>query len=197
MKGCLSLVIKLVILVLVFFGLLHLGVIDWAMEKINNKTSQEAMIDKTKDVIDFSDIDEEYTIQKNLNLVKSRMIFAEHKATGQRFIMIQPKKDSILTKEDIEADDLQDKINQALSEKQQIIKIDDINITQKGEMEGIDQTIPYAKAELKISGLPIKDQQGIIAVATTKAGKDLLIIAVNEKGKYSQIITESFFSKVK
>ena len=196
MKGCLSLVFKAVVLILVFFGLLHLGVIDWIQEKINNQTSQEAMIDKTKDVIDFSNIDEEYTIQKNLNLVKSRMIFAEHNATGQRFIMLQPKNDSILTKDDIESEELQDKINKALSEKQQVIKIDDILITQRGEMQGIGQTIPYAKAELKISGLPIKDQQGIIAVATTKAGKDLLIIAVNEKGKYSQIITDSFFSKV-
>ncbi len=196
MKGCLGLIFKAVIVVLVFFGLLHLGVIDWITEKINNQNSQEAMIDKTKDVIDFSNIDEEYTIQKNLNLVKSRIIFAEHNATGQRFIMIQPKKDSILTKEDIESDELQDKINKALSEKQQIIKIDELTITLRGEMQGIGQTIPYAKAELKISGLPFKDQQGIIAVATTKADKDILIIAVNEKGKYSQIITDSFFSKV-
>ncbi|MBQ3641704.1 hypothetical protein II906_07270 [bacterium] len=194
MKGCFGLFLKGIIVVLVFFGLMYLGVIDWVKEKIDNNNSPEAMIEKTKDVVDFSNIDEEYTIKKNVNLIKKRFILAEHGATGQKFIMIQSKDNNILSKEDISSDNLQDKITQSLPEK--ILKIEDITITKRGEMQGMNQTIPYAKAELNISGLPLKDQEGIIGVAETKSGENLLIIAVNNKGKYSQIITDSFFSKV-
>ena len=40
MKGCLSFIIKTVIAVLVFFGLLHLGVIDFIKDKIQEYKSE-------------------------------------------------------------------------------------------------------------------------------------------------------------
>ena len=53
MKGCLSVIIKTIIAILVFFGLLHLGVIDFIKEKIEEyrgteEARQEKMIDKIK-----------------------------------------------------------------------------------------------------------------------------------------------------
>ncbi|MCD7879975.1 MAG: hypothetical protein LUG16_08605, partial [Candidatus Gastranaerophilales bacterium] len=76
MKGCLGLIVKGIIAVLVFFGLLHLGVIDFIREKINEKSNptREEIIEKAKDVVDLSQIDEEYTIEKNLKIFKNRMI---------------------------------------------------------------------------------------------------------------------------
>ena len=58
MKGCLSFIIKTIIAVLVFFGLLHIGAIDWIKDKIYEyqNPSQEKMIEQTKDVIDLSEI---------------------------------------------------------------------------------------------------------------------------------------------
>ena len=52
MKGCLGLIIKIIIIVLVFFGLVHLGVIDFIKNEIAKRTtvSQEQLIEKTKDI---------------------------------------------------------------------------------------------------------------------------------------------------
>ena len=91
MKGCFTIIYKTIIAVLVFFGLLHLGVIDFIKDKLeerNSSASQEKMLEETKDVIDLSNVDGEYTIDKNLKVLKNRMIVAEHNATGQKMIMI-------------------------------------------------------------------------------------------------------------
>ena len=39
MKGCLSILVKVIIAVLIFFGLLHLGVIDFIREKMRRNPS--------------------------------------------------------------------------------------------------------------------------------------------------------------
>lgn len=198
MKGCLSFIIKTVIAVLVFFGLLHLGVIDYIKDKINNGSSQEQMVEKTKDVLDLSNIDDEYTIDKNLKVLQNRMIIAEHNATGQKMIMIEPKKESFLTKDDIKSENLQERIETLLNKyKYQLVKFDKIEVSKKGEFEGIGQKIPYAKVNAEISNLPFKDIEGIVGVAQTQNGKNLIVISVNEKGKYSQIITDAFYKQVK
>ena len=202
MKGCLSFIIKTVIAVLVFFGLLHLGVIDFIKDKIdeyrNESSSQEKMIEETKDVIDLSEIDDEYTIDKNLKILKNRMIVAEHNATGQKMIMIEPKNENILTKEDVKSDEIQQKVEAALQKyKYQPVKFEDIEITKKGEMQGVGQKVPYAKVNASISNLPMKDVEGIVGVAELENGKNLIIISVSEKGKYSQIIADAFYKQVK
>ena len=53
MKGCLTFIFKTIIAVLVFFGLLHLGIIDFIRDKIdeNKGSSQEKIYEDTKDII--------------------------------------------------------------------------------------------------------------------------------------------------
>ena len=202
MKGCLSAIIKTIIAILVFFGLLHLGVIDFIKDKIqeymNESSKQEKMIEKTKDVIDLSQIDDEYTIDKNLKILQNRMIVAEHNATSQKMIMIEPKNENILTKEDIESEKIQEKINNLVDKyKYKLVKFDKIEVTKQGDFEGINQKIPYVKVQAQISNLPIKDIEGIVGVAELENGKNLIVISVNDKGKYSQIIADAFYKKVK
>ena len=200
MKGCLSFIIKTIIALLVFFGLMHLGVIDFIKEKIeeNNSSSQERIMEKTKDILDFSQIGEEYSLDKNLKLLKNRMIIAEHNASGQKMIMIVPKDDAILTKADIKSDKLQEKVDEAINKyKYKVVRIDKAEVTKRGEFKGIEQQIPYARINANISSLPVKDMEGILGVAELKDGKNLIVISVNEKGKYSQIITEAFYGQVK
>ena len=200
MKGCLSFIIKTVIAVLVFFGLLHLGVIDYVRDKINeyNNPSQDKMIEKTKDILDFSAIGEEYSIDKNMKLLKNRMIIAEHNASGQKMIMIVPKDGAILTKENIKSDKLQEKVNEAINKyKYKVVRIDKAEVVKRGEFKGIEQQIPYARINAVISSLPVKDMDGILGVAELKDGQSLIVISINEKGKYSQIITEAFYGQVK
>lgn len=202
MKGCLSFIIKTIIAILVFFGLLHLGVIDFIKEKVeeyqNDSTKQEKMVNKTKDVVDLSEIEEEYSIDKNLNLLGNRMIVAEHNATAQKMIMIEPKNENILTKDDIKSENIQEKINTLVDKyKYKLVKFDKIEVKKSGELNGLNQTIPYIKVVAIVSSLPVKDMEGIVGVAELESGKNLIIMSVNEKDKYSQIITEAFYKKVK
>ena len=200
MKGCLSLIIKTVIAVLVFFGLMHLGVVDYVKNKIDEHkgAEQEQILDKTKDVVDLSQIDDEYSVEKNLKLLKNRMIIAEHNATGQKMIMIEPRNGDILTKDDITSDGLQEKIDSLLKKyKYQLIKFDKFEVSKKGNLSGIGQKIPYAKVNIQVSNLPVKELEGIVGVAEAENGKNLIVVSVNQKGKYSQIITDAFYKKVK
>lgn len=200
MKGCLSLIIKTIIAVLVFFGLVHIGAVDFIKEKISEiqNPSQEQLLDKTKDIVDLSEIDDEYVIDKNLKILKNRMIIAEHNASGQKMIMIEPRNEDIFTKEDIEDDKIQDKLENTVKKyKYQLVKFDKIEVKKHGKFEGLGQTIPYAKVDVRILNLPVKDMEGIIGVAEMDNGKNLIIISVNEKGKYSQIITDGFYKKVR
>lgn len=201
MKGCLTIIYKTIIAVLVFFGLLHLGVIDFIKDKLeerNSGASQEKMIENAKDVIDLSNVDGEYTIDKNLKVLKNRMIVAEHNATGQKMIMIEPRKENILTKEDITSENIQEKIESTLQKyKYQLVKFENIKVTKKSEMQGVGQKIPYVKVSAEISNLPMKDVEGILGVAELSNGKNLIVISVNEKGKYSQIIADAFYKQVK
>ena len=203
MKGCLSFIIKTIIAVLVFFGLVHIGAIDWLKEKYQewqNKAPerQEKMVDKTKDVVDLSEIEEEYSINKNLNWLGNRLVVAEHGATNQKMIMLEPKKEDLLTKEDITSEKIEEKINTLVDKyKFKLVQFEKIEVKKAGEMNTLNQKVPYVKVVGNISNLPIKDVEGIVGVAELKSGKNLIVISVNEKDKYSQIITDGFYSKVK
>ncbi|MBQ4122471.1 hypothetical protein IJD44_01925 [bacterium] len=200
MKGCFSFIIKTIIVILVFFGLVHLGVIDYIKTKISEKksVSQKEMVDKTKDVVDLSGIDDEYKISTNFKFLKHRMIVADHGASSQKMIIIETPKQDILTKDDIKGDNAQEKIQKALEDfKYKPVKFSKIEVTKKGEFTGLGQKIPYAKVDVEIANLPIKDMEGIVGVVELENGKNLVVISANEKGKYSQIITDAFYEKVK
>ena len=81
--------------------------------------------------------------------------------------------------------------------KYQLVKFEEIKVSKKGEMTGISQKIPYVKVSAQISNLPMKDIEGILGVAELENGKNLIVISVNEKGKYSQIIADAFYKQVK
>ena len=203
MKGCLSFIIKTIIAVLVFFGLVHIGAIDWLKEKYQewqNKEPerQEKMVDKTKDVVDLSEIEEEYSINKNLNWLGNRLVVAEHGATNQKMIILEPKKEDLLTKEDITSEKIEEKINTLVDKyKFKLVQFEKIEVKKAGEMNTLNQKVPYVKVVGIVSNLPIKDVEGIVGVAELENGKNLIIMSVNEKNKYSQIITDGFYSKVK
>ena len=64
-------------------------------------------------------------------------------------------------------------------------------------MTSYGREVPYVKFEAKIKKLPIGDVAGIVAVAKNKDGEPRLLISANEKNKYSQLISDEFFKKIK
>ena len=203
MKGCLSNIIKLVILTFAVIGFLAIGGGDFLKTHFKDfhpfKKSQETLLDKANKIADFSAINnEEYEISKTANVMGYKAVIAEHNASGQRFIILEPRDEVLLEKTDFSDGSIDVKM-QDLTKKleKQFIHLDDVKIIKKSTMYGIGQNIPYAKFEATPANMPtVKKVTGIIG-AFEKNGKTDVILAVNTDGKYSQIITEQFFKDVK
>lgn len=197
--GCLKFIIKAAIVILAIIGFKSLGGWDWVVKTLHvgEKPTQETMIEKSRDVADFSKIPDEYEISKSANVLGYRAVIAEHEATGQKLAVVNENKGIKLTKEDFKNGQLKkkiDDINQKLS--YQYIHVENFKIIKQGTMQTMGQTVPYAQFEAEVTNLPIKKIKGMISVASDKDGKNKIIVSANDGGKYSQIIAEQFFKKV-
>lgn len=64
-------------------------------------------------------------------------------------------------------------------------------------MNSYGKEVPYVKFEARVKKLPIGDVGGIVSVAQVKDGEQRLLISVSEKNKYSQLISDEFFRKIR
>ena len=113
------------------------------------------------------------------------------------FVVDSGDKD-ILTAEDIKSDNVEEKLYKAVSKiKYQAVSVENLKVTKHGTMNSYGKEVPYVKFEARIKKLPIGDIGGIISVAETKDGEARLLISANEKNKYSQLISDEFFRKIK
>ena len=198
--GCLKLIIKIAIIVLAIIGFKSIGGWDWMVKTfhIGEKPSQEALIEKSKDVADFSSIPDEYELSKSANILGFRAVVANHDATGQKLAVVNENKALKITKEDFKNGQLKkkiDKVNEKLS--YQYIHVENFKILKQGTMKAMGQTVPYAQFEAEVTNLPVKNLKGIISVVTDKDGKNKIMVSANDSSKYSQIISEQFFKNVK
>ncbi len=199
--GCLKLLIKVVIIIFAIIGFKAAGCWDWCVKTfhiLKETPSQEAMIEKSRDVADFSAIPDEYEIAKSANILGYRAVIAGHDATGQKFAVVNENKALKLTKQDFKDGSLKKKID-AVNKKleYQYIHVENFQILKQGTMKAMGQTVPYAQFQADVTNLPVKTLKGIIAVAQDDEGKSKILVSANEKGKYSQIIAEQFFRHVK
>ena len=198
--GCLKLLIKIVIIVFAIIGFRATGCWDWCVKTfhLNEKPNQESMIEKSRDVADFSSIPDEYEIAKSANILGYRAVIAEHDATGQKFAVVNENKGLKLTKQDFKDGSLKKKIDGVNKKLEyQYIHVENFRILKQGTMKAMGQTVPYAQFQADVTNLPVKTLKGVIAVAQDDEGKSKILVSANEKGKYSQIIAEQFFKKVK
>ena len=75
--------------------------------------------------------------------------------------------------------------------------LENLLITDKGTIRAISQTIPYIRFEADAVNLPVQGVQGVVGVVQGDDGSNQIIIAFASHKKYSQIITEEFFRKIK
>ena len=198
--GCLKNVLRAIILVLAFFGFLSLGGKELIVNLVNNylNPSQDVMQQRAMKVGDFSQINDEFEIEKAAGIMGYNAVVAEHKASGQKMFVVDSGDKIILTPEDIKSDKVEEKLQKAISKvKYQAISVDDLRITKYGTLVSYGKEVPYVKFEAKVKKLPIGDVGGIVSVVETKAGEQRLLVSANEKNKYSQLIADEFFRKIK
>lgn len=187
------------IIVLAFIGFNAIGgekYIEPIKVAINNhiQTYKDSI---TKKLGDFSGLDEEFQIDKAVNFMGYNAMIAAHKASGQKMIIIDSGKKTLLTEEDIQSDEVEKKLK-TLSEKfrYQGASVKEIKVTQRGKLDIYGKNVPYVKFEASVSKLPVSDIAGIIASVKTSDGSEKLALSVSENKKYSQLITKEFFKGV-
>ena len=198
--GCLKNIFRAVILTLAVIGFLTLGGKELVTGLINNyfNPSKDVLLERAQKVGDFRHINDEFEIERAAGIMGYNAVVAEHKASGQKMFVVDSKDKPILTAEDIKSDNVEEKLKKALSKvKYQSISVDELHVTKHGTMNSYGKTVPYVKFEARIKKLPIGDVGGIVSVAETKDSESRLLISLNEKSKYSQLISDEFFRKIK
>ena len=187
------------LLVLAIIGFNAIGgqkYVEIVKTNVTNFIQQHAE-ESAKKFGNFSNLHEEFEIDSTVNLFGYRAVIAEHNASGQKMCIIDSKKKPLLTKSDIKSADLEQKL-QSLADKfkYQAVSFHEIKVTSRGTMKVYEQNVPYAKFEAKANKLPFSDLAGVVASVTTSDGSEKLALALSEKKKYSQLITEEFFKNV-
>lgn len=198
--SCLKNVTRAVLLTLIIGGFIAIGGKDFFVKQIKNyfNPSHEVVLERAQKVGDFSKIDKEFEIEKAAGIMDYKAVLAEHKASGQKMVVVDSGKKTLLTQSDIKADNAEERIKQAVQKvKYHSDALEEFHVTEKGTMTSYGQTVPYVKFNAKIKKLPIGEISGIISVVKDKNGSDKILVSVNEKDKYSQLIANEFFKEVK
>lgn len=198
--GCLKNLTRSIFLTAFIAGFIAIGGQKWIMTQINNyfHPSHDALLERAQKVGDFSKINKEFEIEKAAGIMGYNAVLAEHKASGQKMIVVDSGKKTILTKDDITAQNAEDRIKEAINKfKYQSAAIEDFHITEKGVMKSYGQNVNYVRFSARVKKLPIGEISGIISVATDKNGEDKILVSLNQSNKYSQLISNEFFKEVK
>lgn len=198
--GCLGNIIKIVILVFAIIGFRYVMDSDKNTFhlKFFEKPSQEKLQEKASKIADFSNINDEYQIERTANIMGFKAVLVEHKGSNQKMLIVDSGKKGPITKQDFQTKEIDNKIKDLAEKMQyQFIRLEDIKITQRGTINTLGQNVPYIHFTADTVNLPFAEVKGIIGVAQTKDEKTKLIIAFNDSKKYSQIITQQFFKDVK
>ena len=198
--GFIKNIFKALTLVLAFIGFASLGGKDYVTKIVNDYMNppHDVMLERAKKVGDFSRVSDEFEIDKAASALGYNGVLAEHKATGQKMIVVDSGKKPLLTPQDFE-DGTVDKKLQDLTKKLkgQFVNIDDLKITKSGHMKSFGENAPYVRFQAKASKLPIGEVDGIVSAVQTDSGEVKVIVSANEKGKYSQLIANEFFKEVR
>ena len=143
-------------------------------------------------------INEEFEIERAAGIMGYNAVVAEHKASGQKLVVVDSGNKQLITAEDLKSDAAEQKIKTAIGKfKNQSASIEDFKVTKRGTMNAFGKTAPYVKFEAKVSKLPFGDIGGIISVVENSEGEPRVLLAANENSKYSQLISDEFFKQIK
>lgn len=198
--GCLRNILRAIIITLAAVGFMSLGGKELVTKYIGNwlNPPQDVMLERAKKVGDFSQISEEFELERAAGIMGYNAVVAEHRASGQKFFVVDANDKDILTKEDLQSDNVEEKLKEAVSKiKHQSVTFDELKVTKHGTLNSYGTNSPYVKFDAKVKKLPVGEISGIISTVDTESGEKRLLVALNEKDKYSQLISDEFFKKIK
>ena len=161
-------------------------------------TSKESTMERASKLGDFSALSDEFEIDKAASAFGYKGVLAEHNASGQKMLIIDSGKKPILTEDDFENDSVEEKINALIKKfKYQSLQVDEFTITKTGTMKAYGEEVPYVRFTAKVNKLPLGTIGGVISAVDITPNESRTLISFNENKKYSQLITDEFFKKIK
>lgn len=198
MFGCLGKFIKTGVLILAVIGFVAIGGVTFFKDFIKNPFAQPqaTKMEKASEIADFSKLDSEFELVSSSKLPKiGNYVYVKHIASSQKFFLAKPSKKDILTKNDFSTKKADVKILSFVNEMK-LMQFENFEITGRGSLSAFGQTVPFVKFKSDIVNFPVHGVQGIIGVAS-KDEANVIIVAVNSHGKYSQIITNVLLNQLK
>ena len=198
--GCLKNVTRAIFFTVLIVGFMTIGGQDWIKQQFMNfvNPSKDVVLERAQKVGDFSKVNREFEIEKAAGVLGYNAVLAEHKASGQKMVVVDSGKKQILTQEDIKSSQAEEKIKAAINKiKYQSAAVEEFHVTEQGTMKSYGKEIPYVKFTARIKKFPIGEISGIISVAQDSKGNDKILISANERSKYSQLISNEFFKEIK
>ena len=198
--GCIKKIVQIFILALALIGFFSIGGKEFVIEQWNKYfgQSQESIMDKASKLGDFSELSEEYSIDKAASAFGYQGVLAEHEATGQKMVILKSGQKSLLTENDFENNQVESKINDLIKKfKYQSLQVDEFTITKTGTMKAYGEEVPYVRFTAKVNKLPLGTIGGVISAVDITPDESRTLISFNENKKYSQLITDEFFKKIK
>lgn len=198
--GCLKNVTRALFLTVVIVGFMAFGGQDLIKNQFNNfvNPSHDVVLERAQKIGDFSKVNKEFEIEKAAGILGYNAVLAEHKATGQKMVVVDSGKKVILSAEDIKSPDAESRILAAINKiKYQSAAVEEFHVIEQGTMKSYGKEVPYVKFRAKLKKLPIGEISGIISVVKDEHGNDKVLVSANEKNKYSQLISNEFFKEIK
>ena len=198
MFGCLRKIITAFVFILALIGFFSIGGLTFFKDFIHNPFAQvqETKIQKAADIADFSKLNNEFELVSSSKLPKiGNYVYVKHAVSSQKFFMAKPsEKNQILTKKDFSSNAAQQKILDFVKDFK-LFKLENFEITGRSSVNAMGQNIPYVKFKSDIVNVPMHGVEGIIGCAY-KDGANIIIVAINSGGKYSQIITNVLLNEL-
>lgn len=88
--GCLKNVTRALFLTVVIVGFMAFGGQDFIKNQFNNfvNPSHDVVLERAQKIGDFSKVNKEYEIEKAAGILGYNAVLAEHKATGQKWLLL-------------------------------------------------------------------------------------------------------------
>lgn len=196
--GCFAKLIKVLVLSFAVIGFISVGGPEKTTQIFNNFMANSNFKFKHKEVNlgDFSNLGDEFEVDKTFNMFGYKGLLAEHSASGQKMIVLN-SKNNILTEEDVKSDHIESDVKRIIrSQSRNTMVPSELSLVEQGSIRAYGKKVPYARFKVRFKKLPMGSLDGIVSVAEFEDGADKILISVNQDGRYSHLIAKEFFKKI-
>ena len=186
--------------IILFMILFPCGGLNYIKNYISNsiKPPQKELVTDAKKIGDFSNIPPNTKLIRVIDMLGASAVISKSEKTGQKMLVINPGWLLNITKSNLNAKTVESELNN-LSKKlsNQPVKLSNLEVGKINSFKAFNQTVPYVKIKVSLTGNTNKSMEGIIGVIESPDKTSKLLVSVNDIGKYNQDISQKYFKSIK